>query len=185
MSVPLTVFTAAGFDTRTAAQLKDACDAHDLLLEHLATGAVTQQILKEEFGIEQLGKRLKILTAAKSHTAPSAGTTGREICAAKPAVRLVPTVLCQRPRCTTAFGQQLSTQLHDTYAADALLLYGYRYTGYTPIRLYLAPQFSSDKSCPTGTGSSTSGGCEHARAVPVLVLEPVPPVNSRAVRLCR
>jgi hypothetical protein len=67
MSVPTVVFRAAGFDTCAAVRLKEQFDAQDLLLHHVATGVVTQEILRDEFGIAQLGKRLKVLDAARSY----------------------------------------------------------------------------------------------------------------------
>jgi hypothetical protein len=54
-SVPLVVFQAAGFDNNAAVRLKERFDAQDLLLRHVAEGLVTQDILRDEFGIAQLG----------------------------------------------------------------------------------------------------------------------------------
>jgi hypothetical protein len=67
MRVPTAVFQAAGFDTSAAARLKEQFDAQDLLLRHMAAGLVTQEILRDEFGIAQLGKRLQVLDAARSY----------------------------------------------------------------------------------------------------------------------
>jgi hypothetical protein len=42
MSVPLAVFETAGFSSSEAAKMKKRFDEQDVLLQHLATGEITQ-----------------------------------------------------------------------------------------------------------------------------------------------
>jgi hypothetical protein len=123
MSVPTVVFRAAGFDTCAAVRLKEQFDAQDLLLHHVATGVVTQEILRDEFGIAQLGKRLKVLDAARSYqVAQQQETTTTRVkqnTAATVADAAHHSQLGERPECTTAFGKLLCTELRDAYATHS------------------------------------------------------------------
>jgi hypothetical protein len=131
MSVPLAVFRAAGFDNIAAVRLKQQFDDHELLLKHVAEGLVTQDILRDEFGIGQLGKRLKLLDAAQSCPVvqqQEATTTGvNQSTVAVVQQQAGATVVhatdhlhrSERPQCTTVFGKLLCTQLHDTYATHS------------------------------------------------------------------
>jgi hypothetical protein len=123
MRVPTSVFRSAGFDNTAAVRLKEQFDAQDLLLQHVARGLVTQEILRDEFGIAQLGKRLKVLDAARSRCVaqqPNAVTT-REDESTAVAVTHTGHQLdrCKRPQCITVFGTRLRTQLRDTYATQS------------------------------------------------------------------
>eukprot|EP01047_Picozoa_sp_COSAG01_P042097 COSAG01_NODE_3656_length_5822_cov_4.253364_1_plen_714_part_10 len=143
MRVPTAVFQAAGFDTSAAVRLKEQFDAQDLLLRHMAAGLVTQEILRDEFGIAQLGKRLQVLDAARSYQVANqqetTTTTVNQSTAVavnqSTAVAVVPATdlshpgkrpQCtdlshpgKRPQCTTVFGKLMCTQLRDTYSSQS------------------------------------------------------------------